>query len=59
MFFLYKKTGSVFGDFCELRDPFGLKFHRDSRKNISFRFLILFGIFEPSVFVQIDFTVKN
>ena len=58
VFFGYKKNLGIY-DFSELRDPFELKFHRDSRKNISFRFLMSFGIFERPVFVQIDFSVKN
>ena len=46
-------------NFSGTTDQFELKFHRDSRKNISFRFLVLFCILEPSVFVQMDFMVKN
>ena len=52
-FFLRKKkTDIVFCDISGSTDPFELKFHRDTRKNISFRFLTVFGIFEPPVFVQ-------
>ena len=59
LFFYIEKINLKIYDFSELRDPFELKFHRDSRKNISFRFLMSFGIFGRPVFVQIDFSVKN
>ena len=54
IFFWYQKNINdlVFCDISGSTDPFGLKFHRDAGKNISFRFVKFFIFFEPPVFVQ-------
>ena len=46
------KNDLVFCDISGSTDPFGLKFHRDAGKNISFRFVKKIIFFEPPVFVQ-------